>query len=78
MAKLSESDSITTSGEVTRMNDTGQSPFGFTAMECGFRSAEERYANMLGPISPEISMITSAGMLFLRAAARIASGLGAS
>jgi hypothetical protein len=36
------------------------------------------YANMFGPISPLISMITSAGMLFLRAAARIASGLGAS
>jgi Acetamidase/Formamidase family len=36
------------------------------------------YANMFGPISPLISMIASAGMLFLRAAARIASGLGAS
>jgi hypothetical protein len=36
------------------------------------------YENMFGPISPPISMIASAGMLFLRAAARMASGLGAS
>jgi hypothetical protein len=36
------------------------------------------YANIFGPISPLISMILSAGTLFLRAAARIASGLGAS
>jgi hypothetical protein len=36
------------------------------------------YANIFGPISPPISMIKSAGMLFLRAADRIASGLGAS
>ena len=36
------------------------------------------YANIFGPISLLISMIASAGMLFLRAADRIASGLGAS
>lgn len=40
--------------------------------------AQERYANMLGPISSLTSMITSAGTWFLRAAARIASVLGAS
>ena len=36
------------------------------------------YANIFGPISPLISMIASAGMLFFCAADRIASGLGAS
>ncbi len=40
--------------------------------------AEESYANMLGPISPLTSMITSAGTWFLPAAARMASVLGAS